>query len=133
MKNARLVVDGKFPGKSVICLLEKNNRFSALKTRWSEEGLEAFPRVLGEYTVRQDTVAPVILYMGKVGLKTDSGMVDDIVGHLFLSGCGEREGCLFTYDAKICLLEGNIRTRFRERKKQACLEGGGCREKYCYL
>lgn len=38
MKNARLVVDGKFPGKSVICLLEKNNRFSALKTRWSEEG-----------------------------------------------------------------------------------------------
>ena len=80
MKNARLVVDGKFPGKSVICLLEKNNRFSALKTRWSEEGLEAFPRVLGEYTVRQDTVSPVILYMGKVGLKIRFRMVDDLSG-----------------------------------------------------
>ncbi|MFR1240170.1 MAG: hypothetical protein ACLSDJ_03195, partial [Butyricimonas faecihominis] len=43
MKNARLVVGGKFPEKSVICLLEKNNRFSALKTRWTEEGLEASP------------------------------------------------------------------------------------------
>ena len=67
MKNARLVVGGKFPEKSVICLLEKSNRFAALKTRWTKEGLEAFPRVLGEYTVRQDTIAPVVLYTGRAG------------------------------------------------------------------
>ena len=108
MKNARLVVDGKFPGKSVICLLEKNNRFSALKTRWSEEGLEAFPRVLGEYTVRQDTVAPVILYMGKVGLKIRFRMVDDLSGISSYRVEVNGKWCLFTYDAKNRLLEGNI-------------------------
>ncbi len=108
MKNARLVVDGKFPGKSVICLLEKNNRFSALKTRWSEEGLEAFPRVLGEYTVRQDTVSPVILYMGKVGLKIRFRMVDDLSGISSYRVEVNGKWCLFTYDAKNRLLEGNI-------------------------
>lgn len=108
MKNARLVVDGKFPGKSVICLLEKNNRFSALKTRWSEEGLEAFPRVLGEYTVRQDTVAPVILYMGKVGLKIRFRMVDDLSGISSYRVEVNGKWCLLTYDAKNRLLEGNI-------------------------
>ena len=108
MKNARLVVDGKFPGKSVICLLEKNNRFSALKTRWSEEGLEAFPRVLGEYTVRQDTVAPVILYMGKVGLKIRFRMVDDLSGISSYRVEVNGKWCLFTYDAKNRLLECNI-------------------------
>ena len=108
MKNARLVVDGKFPGKSVICLLEKNNRFSALKTRWSEEGLEAFPRVLGEYTVRQDTVSPVILYMGKVGLKIRFRMVDELSGISSYRVEVNGKWCLFTYDAKNRLLEGNI-------------------------
>ena len=108
MKNARLVVGGKFPEKSVICLLEKSNRFSALKTRWTEEGLEAFPRVLGEYTVRQDTVAPVILYMGKVGLKIRFRMVDDLSGISSYRVEVNGKWCLFTYDAKNRLLEGNI-------------------------
>lgn len=73
MKNARdWWLAGKFPEKSVICLLEKSNRFSALKTRWTEEGLEAFPRVLGEYTVRQDTIAPVVLYTGRAGRRSAS-------------------------------------------------------------
>ena len=123
MKNARLVVDGKFPGKSVICLLEKNNRFSALKTRWSEEGLEAFPRVLGEYTVRQDTVAPVILYMGKVGLKIRFRMVDDLSGISSYRVEVNGKWCLFTYDAKKCLLEGNINDPvFRKGKNRLVLK-----------
>ena len=73
-----------------------------MKTRWSEEGLEAFPRVLGEYTVRQDTVAPVILYMGKVR------MVDDLSGISSYRVEVNGKWCLFTYDAKNRLLEGNI-------------------------
>lgn len=108
MKNARLVIDGKFPGNSVICLLEKNNRFSALKTRWTEEGLEAFPRVLGEYTVCQDTVAPVIFYMGKVGQKIRFRMVDDLSGISSYRVEVNGKWCLFTYDAKNRLLEGDV-------------------------
>lgn len=108
MKNARLVIGGKFPEKSVICLLEKNNRFSALKTRWTEEGLEAFPRVLGEYTVRQDTVAPVILYTGKAGQKIRFRVVDDLSGISSYRVEVNGKWCLFTYDAKNRLLESNI-------------------------
>ena len=108
MKNARLVVGGKFPEKSVICLLEKNNRFSALKTRWSEEGLEAFPRVLGEYTVRQDTIAPVIFYTGRAGQKIRFRMVDDLSGISSYRVEVNGKWCLFAYDAKNRLLEGNI-------------------------
>ena len=108
MKNARLVVDGKFPGKSVICLLEKNNRFSALKTHWTEEGLEAFPRVLGEYTVRQDTIAPVIFYTGRAGQKIRFRMVDDLSGISSYRVEVNGKWCLFAYDAKNRLLEGNI-------------------------
>lgn len=108
MKNARLVVGGKFPEKSVICLLEKSNRFSALKTRWTEEGLEAFPRVLGEYTVRQDTIAPVVLYTGRAGQKIRFKMVDDLSGISSYRVEVNGKWCLFTYDAKSRLLEGNI-------------------------
>ena len=108
MKNARLVVGGKFPEKSVICLLEKNNRFSALKTQWTEEGLEAFPRVLGEYTVRQDTIAPVIFYTGRAGQKIRFRMVDDLSGISSYRVEVNGKWCLFTYDAKNRLLEGNI-------------------------
>ena len=108
MKNARLVVGGKFPEKSVICLLEKNNRFSALKTHWTEEGLEAFPRVLGEYTVRQDTIAPVIFYTGRAGQKIRFRMVDDLSGISSYRVEVNGKWCLFTYDAKNRLLEGNI-------------------------
>jgi len=108
MKNARLVIGGKFPEKSVICLLEKNNRFSALKTRWTEEGLEAFPRVLGEYTVRQDTVAPVILYTGKAGQKIRFRVVDDLSGISSYRVEVNGRWCLFTYDAKNRLLESNV-------------------------
>ena len=108
MKNARLVVGGKFPEKSVICLLEKSNRFSALKTRWTEEGLEAFPRVLGEYTVRQDTIAPVIFYTGRAGQKIRFRMVDDLSGISSYRVEVNGKWCLFAYDAKNRLLEGNI-------------------------
>ena len=108
MKNARLVVGGKFPEKSVICLLEKNNRFSALKTHWTEEGLEAFPRVLGEYTVRQDTIAPVIFYTGRAGQKIRFRMVDDLSGISSYRVGVNGKWCLFAYDAKNRLLEGNI-------------------------
>ena len=108
MKNARLVVGGKFPEKSVICLLEKNNRFSALKTQWTEEGLEAFPRVLGEYTVRQDTIAPVIFYTGRAGQKIRFRMVDDLSGISSYRVEVNGKWCLFAYDAKNRLLEGNI-------------------------
>lgn len=108
MKNVRLLVSGKFPKKSVICLLEKNKRFSALKTRWTEEGLEASPRVLGEYTVRQDTIAPVILYTGRVGQKICFRMVDDLSGISSYRVEVNGKWCLFTYDAKNRLLEGNI-------------------------
>ena len=108
MKNARLVVGGKFPEKSVICLLEKNNRFSALKTHWTEEGLEAFPRVLGEYTVRQDTIAPVIFYTGRAGQKIRFRMVDDLSGISSYRVEVNGKWCLFAYDAKNRLLEGNI-------------------------
>lgn len=108
MKNVRLLVSGKFPEKSVICLLEKNKRFSALKTRWTEEGLEASPRVLGEYTVRQDTIAPVILYTGRAGQKICFRMVDDLSGISSYRVEVNGKWCLFTYDAKNRLLEGNI-------------------------
>ena len=108
MKNARLVVGGKFPEKSVICWLEKNNRFSALKTQWTEEGLEAFPRVLGEYTVRQDTIAPVIFYTGRAGQKIRFRMIDDLSGISSYRVEVNGKWCLFTYDAKNRLLEGNI-------------------------
>ncbi|MBS7197221.1 MAG: M23 family metallopeptidase [Bacteroidales bacterium] len=108
MKNARLVVGGKFPEKSVICLLEKNNRFSALKTQWTEEGLEAFPRLLGEYTVRQDTIAPVIFYTGRAGQKIRFRMVDDLSGISSYRVEVNGKWCLFAYDAKNRLLEGNI-------------------------
>ena len=108
MKNVRLLVSGKFPEKSVICLLEKNKRFSALKTRWTEEGLEASPRVLGEYTVRQDTIAPVILYTGRAGQKIRFRMVDDLSGISSYRVEVNGKWCLFTYDAKNRLLEGNI-------------------------
>lgn len=108
MKNARLVVGGKFPEKSVICLLEKNNRFSALKTQWTEEGLEAFPRLLGEYTVRQDTIAPVIFYTGRAGQKIRFRMIDDLSGISSYRVEVNGKWCLFTYDAKNRLLEGNI-------------------------
>ena len=108
MKNARLVVGGKFPEKSVICLLEKNNRFSALKTHWTEEGLEAFPRVLGEYTVRQDTIAPVIFYTGRAGQKIRFRMIDDLSGISSYRVEVNGKWCLFAYDAKNRLLEGNI-------------------------
>ena len=108
MKNARLVVGGKFPEKSVICLLEKSNRFAALKTRWTKEGLEAFPRVLGEYTVRQDTIAPVIFYTGRAGQKIRFRMVDDLSGISSYRVEVNGKWCLFAYDAKNRLLEGNI-------------------------
>ncbi|WP_455511334.1 M23 family metallopeptidase [Butyricimonas paravirosa] len=108
MKNARLVVGGKFPEKSVICLLEKNNRFFALKTRWTGEGLEASPRVLGEYVVRQDTIAPVIFYTGRAGQKIRFRMVDDLSGISSYRVEVNGKWCLFTYDAKNRLLEGNI-------------------------
>lgn len=108
MKNVRLLVSGKFLEKSVICLLEKNKRFSALKTRWTEEGLEASPRVLGEYTVRQDTIAPVILYTGRAGQKIRFRMVDDLSGISSYRVEVNGKWCLFTYDAKNRLLEGNI-------------------------
>ena len=108
MKSAHLLVCGKFPEKSVICLLEKNKRFSALKTRWTEEGLEALPRVLGEYTVRQDTIAPVILYTGRAGQKIRFRMVDDLSGISSYRVEVNGKWCLFTYDAKNRLLEGNV-------------------------
>ena len=108
MKSARLQVSGKFPEKSVICLLEKNKRFSALKTRWTEEGLEASSRVLGEYTVRQDTIAPVILYMGRAGRKIRFRIADDLSGISSYRVEVNGKWCLFTYDAKNRLLEGNI-------------------------
>ena len=108
MKSARLRVSGKFPEKSVICLLEKNKRFSALKTRWTEEGLEASSRVLGEYTVRQDTIAPVILYMGRAGRKIRFRIADDLSGISSYRVEVNGKWCLFTYDAKNRLLEGNI-------------------------
>ena len=108
MKSAPLQVSGKFPEKSVICLLEKNKRFSALKTRWTEEGLEASSRVLGEYTVRQDTIAPVILYMGRAGRKIRFRIADDLSGISSYRVEVNGKWCLFTYDAKNRLLEGNI-------------------------
>lgn len=108
MKNARLVVSGKFPEKSVICLLEKKNRFSALKTRWTEEGLTASPRVLGEYTVRQDTIAPVIFYMGRAGQRIRFRIVDDLSGISAYRVEVNGKWCLFSYDAKSRLLEGNV-------------------------
>ena len=108
MKNARLEVGGKFSKKSVICLLEENNRFSALKTSWTEEGLEAFPRMLGEYTVCQDTIAPVVFYMGKAGQKIRFRIVDDLSGISSYRVEVNGKWCLFTYDAKNRLLEGSM-------------------------
>ena len=108
MKNARLEVGGKFSKKSVICLLEENNRFSALKTSWTEEGLEAFPRMLGEYTVCQDTIAPVVFYMGKAGQKIRFRIVDDLSGISSYRVEVNGKWCLFTYDARNRLLEGSM-------------------------
>jgi len=108
LKNARLTVKGEFPDKSVICLLEKNNRFSVLNTRRVADGLEASPRVLGEYTVRQDTTAPVIFYSGRFGRKIRFRIVDDLSGIASYRVEVNGKWCLFTYDAKNRVLEGDI-------------------------
>lgn len=108
LKSARLTVKGEFPGKSVICLLEKNNRFSALNTRRIADGLEASPRVLGEYTVRQDTIAPVIFYSGRVGRKIRFRIVDNLSGIASYRVEVNGKWCLFAYDAKNHLLEGDV-------------------------
>lgn len=122
--NAVVDVEQKFQ-KSVICLLEKNNRFSALKTRWSEEGLRHFPSVGYTRFVRQ---LPRLFFTWEG--RAENPIPDGwrLVGHTLLSGWGERKWCLFTYDAKNRLLEGNIMNPFSWKEKQACLEGGGCRE-----
>lgn len=108
LKNARLTVNGEFSDKSVICLLEKNGRFSALKTKRTADGLEASPRVLGEYTVRQDTTAPVIIYAGRAGRKIRFRIVDDLSGIASYRVEVNGKWCLFTYDAKNRLLEGDV-------------------------
>ena len=108
LKNARLTVNGEFSDKSVICLLEKNGRFSALKTKRTADGLEASPRVLGEYTVRQDTTAPVIIYAGRAGRQIRFRIVDDLSGIASYRVEGNGKWCLFTYDAKNRLLEGDV-------------------------
>ena len=108
LKNARLTVNGEFSDKSVICLLEKNGRFSALKTKRTADGLEASPRVLGEYTVRQDTTAPVIIYAGRAGRQIRFRIVDDLSGIASYRVEVNGKWCLFTYDAKNRLLEGDV-------------------------
>lgn len=108
LKNGKLSVKGSFPDKSVLCLVEEKGRFSPLRTTWSAEGLEASPRVLGEYTVRQDTVAPVILYTGVNGRKVQFRILDDLSGIASYRVEVNGKWCLFSYDAKNRRLEGSL-------------------------
>lgn len=108
LKNGKLFVQGSFPDKSVLCLLEAKGRFSPLSTIWSAEGLEALPRVLGEYTIRQDTVAPIILYTGVSGRKVQFRIFDDLSGIASYRVEVNGKWCLFSYDAKNRRLEGSL-------------------------
>ncbi len=108
LKNAKLVVNGNFSKKSVVCLLEKNKRLSALATQWSDKGLVASSRMLGEYTVCQDTIAPIILYTGKVGRKIRFRITDNLSGISDSRVEVNGKWCLFSYDAKSHLLEGSL-------------------------
>ncbi len=108
LKSGKLSVKGNFPDKSVICLLEEKGRFSSLSTTWSVEGLEASPRVLGEYTIRQDTVAPIILYTGVSGRKVQFRIFDDLSGVASYRVEVNGKWCLFSYDAKNRRLEGSL-------------------------
>lgn len=108
LKNGKLSVQGDFPDKSVLCLLEEKGRFSPLSTTWSAGGLEASPRVLGEYTIRQDTVAPIILYTGVSGRKVQFRVFDDLSGIASYRVEVNGKWCLFSYDAKNRRLEGSL-------------------------
>lgn len=108
LKNGKLSVQGNFPDKSVLCLLEVKGRFSPLSTTWSAGGLEALPRVLGEYTIRQDTVAPIILYTGVSGRKVQFRIFDDLSGIASYRVEVNGKWCLFSYDAKNRRLEGSL-------------------------
>lgn len=108
LKNGKLTVQGSFPEKSVICLLEAKGRFSPLSTTWSAGGLEASSRVLGEYTIRQDTIAPVILYTGVSGRKVQFRVFDNLSGIASYRVEVNGKWCLFSYDAKNRRLEGSL-------------------------
>ena len=108
LKSARLSVEGDFPDKSVFCLLEEKGRLSPLNTVWRTGGLEASTRVLGEYTIRQDTIAPVILYTGVKGRRVQFRVFDDLSGIASYRVEVNGKWCLFTYDAKNRLLEGSL-------------------------
>lgn len=57
-----------------------------------------------------------------------------LVRYFFLSGWGKwKMVFVHVWREKSSAGRQHKWTRFRERKKQACLESGRCREKYCYL
>lgn len=108
LKSGKLSVRGNFSDKSVLCLLEEKGRLSPLKTAWSAGGLDASTRMLGEYTIRQDTIAPVVLYTGVRGRRVQFRVFDDLSGIASYRVEVNGKWCLFTYDAKNRLLEGSL-------------------------
>lgn len=108
LKNALVSVKGTFPEKSLLCRVDRKGRFAPLSTSRKPDRLEAPVRVLGEYTVRQDTLPPVIIYSGVSGRTVRFRITDDLSGIASYRVEVNGKWCLFRYDAKNRLLEGSL-------------------------
>lgn len=108
-KKARLFIAGAFDRQAVICEVERGGRKYPQETRRTAEGLVTEIGYLSRYMVVEDTVAPVIKYLGKFPDRTLRFRVkDDLSG---ISGWrGEVNGkwCLFSYDPRVNILQCSL-------------------------
>lgn len=109
LKKATLQVEGTFSQQAIICEVDRNGRKWPVNTQWYSDRLEARIGYLNRYTVVEDTIAPMITYLGKLphGILRFK-IKDELSGIDFYRGEVNGEWCLFRYDAKNHLLQCDL-------------------------
>jgi len=108
-KKARLILDGDFGSRAIICEVDNHNRKYPLETFRTANGLEANIGYLNRYTVLEDVQAPELLYLGKFPDRSLRFRVkDDLSGIAGWRGEVNGKWCLFSYDPRIDLLQCSL-------------------------
>ena len=119
LKKATLQVEGSFSSRAIICEVDRNGRKWPVNTQWSADRLEARIGFLNRYTVVEDTVAPVITYLGKSNHGTLRFKIkDDFSGVDSYRGEVNGKWCLFRYDAKNHLLQCDLSEPVFKKQQQ---------------
>lgn len=108
-KKARLMLDGVFEARSLICELDDSGRRHPVETVRTANGLEAQIGWLGRYTVCEDRQAPELVYWGKFPdrtLRFRTG--DDFSGLARWRGEVNGKWCLFAYDPRVNVLQCSL-------------------------